>query len=75
MKTAQERIQAFKADLTELLAKHGAEMSAETDDWAMYNNPHIFVELESVWDDGDCKEEYAQIELRGFINATNIATK
>jgi hypothetical protein len=59
--TAQEREQAFRRDLEELLASHGAEMDARRD---FNSNLMIEVTLPSKFtESGEVTEEFAVFDL------------
>lgn len=65
MRTAQEREEAFRRDLAELLAKHKAELDI-TDDGKAYgmHSGIAVVTMMSEWDsDGNVTDDYTEFRI------------
>lgn len=62
--TASDREAAFRRDLAELLAKHGAEIQIAEHQKGWYSRSYIYVTLDGEFTpDGDQVKEYADFEL------------
>ena len=70
MKTPEQRIEEFKERMRQLLDEFGAEIYLEHVGHTFSCNDHIFVEMMSKWEDGQCVAEWAKGDLGTFICAT-----